>query len=818
MAISIGELVAHIGIDASGFEKGINKFGKRLDVASKDMSGRLNSVTGATSQLTSALKVLTGALGARELMRAADTWKLVAGRISLVTRSSEELAAVQGEVFAISQRTRLAFESTATLYTRVARNADQLGRSQRELLDFTEAVQKSVQVSGASAQEASAGVIQLSQALASGALRGDEFRSVSEQLPAILKVIRDATGKTAGELREMAFAGELTADLVIGSMLKMKDSIDRDFQKVPVTIGQAFTVLRNDLARFVGQTDSATGASTAIAESILLVSSNLHEIARVVGIATAAWIGYRTALITTAAWQGIVAGTRTIRAFYALAQAIGAVNAAALFLTKATVIGRIAQLVFALGAAGAAWFGFNKLAEKAAGNAVDTAGGLASLDEIIRSLTTSTDGLTEAQAKQVNANDDMLRSAQQGTQLARLEGLEQERLKIAFDAVNEAIEARRTLTGQLLSDTLQAITATALLRMEALATSEVLDRLGTGPGMGITRPAGRLPLSEEGRQKSRDRRDAREQFQRGGGSLTPVTTRSTMTEVTAGAEGSGFLGFVGEFWAALKEGTESIKELSAVALAAAVLKPAFDGLMKALGPVLSALAGPLEAVGRIIGEILAPILEVLVIPLELLAGLFQVLVEPLKLSAHLFKAYLAPGLKLVSNVLRVVTIAFSYLNQAMGWFVKALGEFVDRLIPDWLSKAGKGLAEMGQEMIDNAKAARENSRVTDAATEATGRFAAGLLNAARVVSIPRLRHNIIAGSTIPGVPPTTSGGGGTSGSDGESPLTPPSKPGHGVAVNFYGPVMNPEEVADIVGRAVDKARTRGGTTRLAVAF
>lgn len=225
--------------------------------------GKLRSI------ITSGLAFAGVSVGIQQLVHYADTWQLIESRLRLVTKSSDELKKVQGDLFAISQRTRTDFEATAELYSRVARNAGQLGKSQKELADFTEAVQKTMKLSGTSTQEAAAATIQLGQALASGRLQGDEFRSIMENAPGLARAIADGLGVTTGALREMSKEGKLTAQEVVGAVLKMKDSIDRDFRTVPVTLSDAFTVLKNSLFRFVGQANSAAGATSMLAKSLV---------------------------------------------------------------------------------------------------------------------------------------------------------------------------------------------------------------------------------------------------------------------------------------------------------------------------------------------------------------------------------------------------------------------------------------------------------------------------------------------------------------------------------------------------------------------
>ena len=120
-------------------------------------------------------------------------------RLRLVVDSEEEVRDVTQELFDIAQRTRVEFGAVSTVYSRTALAARDLGIDQSRLLQFTESVSQALILSGASAQEARGALIQLSQAIASGRLRGDELRSVLEQLPVVAQTIADSLGVTRGE-------------------------------------------------------------------------------------------------------------------------------------------------------------------------------------------------------------------------------------------------------------------------------------------------------------------------------------------------------------------------------------------------------------------------------------------------------------------------------------------------------------------------------------------------------------------------------------------------------------------------------------------
>ena len=159
---------------------------RQIRTATDDLRAleRQSAATDRTAQiLTRTLGALGAALSVREVIGYADAYTNVQNSLRLVTSSTEQLIAVQQEVLNIANQTRSDLGATAELYSTLARSTESLGLSQDRLLRVTELVNKSFAVSGADANTASGAIRQLSQALAAGALRGDEFSSVVEGAP-----------------------------------------------------------------------------------------------------------------------------------------------------------------------------------------------------------------------------------------------------------------------------------------------------------------------------------------------------------------------------------------------------------------------------------------------------------------------------------------------------------------------------------------------------------------------------------------------------------------------------------------------------------
>lgn len=291
-------------------------------VVSNELSAierQANSVRTALSRAFAFAGITVGIGG---LVQLADQYTNVQNRLRTVTDSTAELGAVTKELMTIANNTRSSFASTAELYTRTALAARELGLSQRETLQFTESLNQAVILSGASAQEAQAGLIQLSQGLSSGTLRGDELRSVLEQLPAVADVIAKQLGVTRGELRKMGEDGEITADKVITAFANAREELAERFGETVPTIGQSFEVLKNNIIGLTGEFLTNSGAVQALSQAVLFLAENLENI---IPLITAAGVAF-------GAWRAFAAVSAVLGPMIALEKALGATSvAAALF-------------------------------------------------------------------------------------------------------------------------------------------------------------------------------------------------------------------------------------------------------------------------------------------------------------------------------------------------------------------------------------------------------------------------------------------------------------------------------------------------------
>lgn len=211
---------------------------------------------------------LASAFAVHKIIEYADSYTQLQNKLKLVTDSTQELAFATDDVYQIASRTNQALGATGDLYFKISQNADKLGLSVSDVSRVTETFAKTLALSGASTQGAEAAILQFSQALASGVIRGDEFNSVAENAPAAMDAFSRALGVSKGELRKLAAEGMLTTDILISALQEQSATVDELASKTSATIGQASTKLKNSMIVFVGQLDVATGASNSLVSSL----------------------------------------------------------------------------------------------------------------------------------------------------------------------------------------------------------------------------------------------------------------------------------------------------------------------------------------------------------------------------------------------------------------------------------------------------------------------------------------------------------------------------------------------------------------------
>ncbi|SUI52578.1 tape measure protein [Serratia marcescens] len=280
-----GGILYQVEMDVAGLLVGQRQVNARLD----EMEGRFNSTgkaVGSTEKAFSSLSrvavSLSAALSVQQVAQYANAWVDVNNKLVNAVRPTEQLADVTQRVFDISQETRSGLEATATLYGRLERATRSAGTSAEDLAKLTTTINKGLIVSGATTQEASSTMIQLSQALASGVLRGEEFNSISENGSRLAVALADSLGVTVGQLRAMAAEGKLTTDVVVKGLLSQGDVIAKEFGNTIQTMGQAFQIAGNNITKFVGESSTVRSGIAAFNDAVVSMSENLDTVSTAV--------------------------------------------------------------------------------------------------------------------------------------------------------------------------------------------------------------------------------------------------------------------------------------------------------------------------------------------------------------------------------------------------------------------------------------------------------------------------------------------------------------------------------------------------------
>lgn len=200
-------------------------------------------------KLTNSIKGLLGAYaglqGLKNVLNLADTLSQTTARIDMMNDGLQTTEELTNMIYAAAQRSRGSFTQTANMVGQLGNLAGDAFNSTQELVAFAEQLNKQIALSGSSAAAADAAILQLTQGLSSGALRGEELNSVLEQTPTVAKTIADYLGVTTGQMREMASEGALTAEVVKNALLSAADETNAKFASMPMTFAQNMQQLQN---------------------------------------------------------------------------------------------------------------------------------------------------------------------------------------------------------------------------------------------------------------------------------------------------------------------------------------------------------------------------------------------------------------------------------------------------------------------------------------------------------------------------------------------------------------------------------------------
>lgn len=307
MAENVGNIYYEIDMDVRGLLSAQQQVNRRLDSLESGFDGTTRAVAGTERSMSGLSKVavaLATALSAQQIGEYADAWANVSNKLANSLRPNEQLIDVTQRVFEITQQTRSSLEATASLYSRLERATRQYGTSADDLAKLTTIINQGFVVSGASAQEAENAIIQLSQGLASGALRGDEFNSVNENGNRLMVALADSMGVTIGQMRQLAADGKLTTEVIVNGLLSQGATIGAEFAKTTATISQSMQIAGNNITKFFGENATVKSGVAVFNEAIITASENISLLSTVLtGVAAVMGSRFVGALTMSAAAQ-----------------------------------------------------------------------------------------------------------------------------------------------------------------------------------------------------------------------------------------------------------------------------------------------------------------------------------------------------------------------------------------------------------------------------------------------------------------------------------------------------------------------------------
>ena len=271
-------------------------------VQMQELAGKMTQTNSRGTSLLGTIRNLAGTFlgmqSVRWLVNTSDQLTSINARLRLMTGSAEAAAAAQEEIYQAAMRSRGAYADMADFVYQLGTVAGNAFTGTDELVAFAEQIQKQMAISGASGASAQAALVQLTQGLASGTLRGEELNSVLEQTPMIAQTIAEYMGVTTGEMRELASEGKVTAEVVKNAMLGAAEETNAQFEQMPMTWAQVWTMFQN----------VAIQALDPVLDAISWLANHLEELAPILAGLAAGAVAFAAGLGIQAAATWIANG------------------------------------------------------------------------------------------------------------------------------------------------------------------------------------------------------------------------------------------------------------------------------------------------------------------------------------------------------------------------------------------------------------------------------------------------------------------------------------------------------------------------------
>lgn len=261
----------------SGLESESKKGARALGEVDRQGKAASSSMATLARYARTAGAALGAAFSVRALANYADTWSDMTSLVRVNIGAHEDAAAVMGRLSDIARMTYSSMELTAQGFAQNAFTLNALGKSTQQQLNYTEALNNALVVSGAKGQQAQMVQDSLNRALAEGSLRGQELQNVMNYGSRIAELLADELGVNVTQLRAMAKEGKITSDVIFTSLVGSMEELARQAETMPATIADGFQIIRNSVLQAVGVYDQANGLSEEFAEKLVDIGDAIRD-------------------------------------------------------------------------------------------------------------------------------------------------------------------------------------------------------------------------------------------------------------------------------------------------------------------------------------------------------------------------------------------------------------------------------------------------------------------------------------------------------------------------------------------------------------
>ncbi len=270
MAQQIGSMYASMSLESASFISGLERATKATNRASTAIEQGMSRASAAVKTFAAVYVADKAIDGAKKYLELADTSKTLEAQLKLATAQFGNQGVAMRQTREIAKETNSGLQETVSLYAKMLPAARDLGKGQDDAARATETFSKALKIGGADTNAAASATLQFGQALASGVLRGDEFNSINEASPRIMRLLADSMGVPVGAMRKMAEEGKLTSEVLFKALTDQKftKGIDQEFKELPKTFEQAKTSAMNAATDIIGAFERGSGISTAIVNAM----------------------------------------------------------------------------------------------------------------------------------------------------------------------------------------------------------------------------------------------------------------------------------------------------------------------------------------------------------------------------------------------------------------------------------------------------------------------------------------------------------------------------------------------------------------------